>query len=125
MRKNRSEIDGIKYEFNEVHDGKMSYCLTQYGLYTRKKFPYLLCSCSRGEGVINDDHECRILPHSEQVDAYIRSEQRWNDKRRRDKHYKYFEHMSWIDIHNQGVSHFGIHPDDLPRDSIRFDVFHL
>ena len=75
--------------------------------------------------MINDDHECRILSHSEQVDAYIRSERRWNDKRRRDKDYKYFEHMSWIDIHNQGVLHFGIHPDDLPRDSIRFDVFHL
>ena len=33
--------------------------------------------------------------------------------------------MSFVDEKNSGVSHFGLHPDDIPRDSVWFDVFHL
>lgn len=33
--------------------------------------------------------------------------------------------MDWIDVENEGVSHFGLHPNYLPRDNICFDVFHL
>ena len=35
------------------------------------------------------------------------------------------EHMDWIDVHNNGIFHFGIHPMYLPPSNIRFDVFHL
>ena len=35
------------------------------------------------------------------------------------------KHMDWIDIHNVGVSHFGIHPDKMQRHDIRFDVCHV
>ena len=34
------------------------------------------------------------------------------------------DHLDWIDEHNFGVSHFGFHPNDLPRHLLRFDVFH-
>ena len=30
-----------------------------------------------------------------------------------------------MDEHNEGISHFGLDPDFLPQDNIRFDVFHL
>ena len=33
--------------------------------------------------------------------------------------------MDWADRKNKGVSHFGVSPDLLPRDSIRIDTFHL
>ena len=33
--------------------------------------------------------------------------------------------MDWVDVGNLGVSHLGIHPTNLPCNSIRFDVFHL
>ena len=34
-------------------------------------------------------------------------------------------HMDWVDRENIGISHFGVHPELLPRQCIRFDVFHL
>ena len=33
--------------------------------------------------------------------------------------------MDWVDEYNDGCSHFGISPDLLCRDSLRFDMFHL
>ena len=33
--------------------------------------------------------------------------------------------MDFVDKKNSGVSHFGLQSNDLPRDSIWFDVFHL
>ena len=33
--------------------------------------------------------------------------------------------MKWVDEKNDGISHFGLHPDLLPRDGIRFDTFHM
>ena len=34
-------------------------------------------------------------------------------------------HMDWVDENNQGVSHYGLHPDILPHHLLRFDSFHL
>ena len=34
-------------------------------------------------------------------------------------------HRDWCDENNSGVTHFGFHPMYLPRDNIRFDIFHL
>ena len=34
------------------------------------------------------------------------------------------KHMDWVDENNFGISHFGLHPDLLRRDNMRFDVFH-
>ena len=33
--------------------------------------------------------------------------------------------MNWVDRENFGISHFGLHPNELDRDNIRFDIFHL
>ena len=71
---------------------------------------------------------CEVLSHTQQKDRWDRSKRRWEDKRNRLKQgevYDYFKHKDWVDVSNVGVSHFGLHPDLLPRDSLRFDVFHL
>ena len=105
----------------------MLYLLTQHSLFNCKHFPFLLCTCDRGEGVINEDHECKFVSHTEQIDYWERSLRRWNNKRKKvgEMNYHYFDHMQWIDNNNFGISHFGFHPNLLNRDSIRFDVLHL
>ena len=34
-------------------------------------------------------------------------------------------HHAWIDQHNHGILHFGIYPNHLRLNNLRFDVFHL
>eukprot|EP00978_Attheya_sp_CCMP212_P039270 scaffold202834_cov44-Attheya_sp.AAC.1 len=41
------------------------------------------------------------------------------------KEYTVTAHMKSVDQDNLGVSHFGIHPEYLRRENIRFDIFHL
>ena len=53
---------------------------------------------------------------------------RWEAKRRRllpNQKYDESHHKDWCDSSNEGVTHFGVHPDSLPISSIRFDMFHL
>ena len=126
MRERKDEMsNGIKFIFKEVHNGKMLYLLTQHSLFTRKHRPFLLCSCGRGVGVKNPDHECKLLTEIEQTKYWERSLRRWKRKREKDPSYQYFDHMDFVDKENEGISHFGLHPNILPRDSIAFDVFHL
>ena len=121
------ELPDVKIHYYELHDGKMLYLLTQHSLFNRKHFPFLLCTCGRGEGVINEDHECKFVSHTMQEEYWDRSLRRWDEKRQKvgEMNYHYFDHMKWIDINNCGISHFGFHPKLLNRDSIRFDVLHL
>ena len=35
------------------------------------------------------------------------------------------KHLDWCDLENMGITHYGFHPDVLPRGNIRFDIFHL
>lgn len=115
--------------FYELHDGKMLYLLTQHSLFNRRHTPFILCTCKRGDGVINNDHVCTLLSQEEQEQLWDRSIRAWNDKTKRYKQqgkiYEKSKHLDWIDEHNKGVSHYGIHPNLLRRDSLRFDVFHL
>ena len=32
-------------------------------------------------------------------------------------------HRDWCDEYNKGITNYGVHPDYLPRDLIRFDIF--
>jgi hypothetical protein len=132
----RADPTRRNYHYYDLHDGKMLYLLTQHSLWNRKFNPFLLCTCSRGIGVTSPDtHTCVPLSHVEQITAWNRSLRRWNNKtvcqkshqsqQRNAGTYTFSEHMTWIDENNQGVSHFGLHPDLFPRDSIRFDTFHM
>ena len=114
-----------KYFFYDLHDGKMLYLLTQHAQWNRKFHPFLLCKCKRGEGVSDPNHVCKIIDKSEQLTLYDRSKSRWERKKARDPTYNFGKHMNWIDENNHGCSHFGIHPELLPRKNLRFDTFHL
>ena len=71
-------------------------------------------------------HRCTKITHGEMTDLFNRSKRRWEAKRTRvGPVYNRKAHMTWVDETNQGVSHFGIHPDLLPPDNIRFDCFHM
>ena len=105
----------------------MLYLLTQHSLWNRKFHPYLLCQCGKGTGVTNHrEHQCIKIPHAETVALYNRSKLRWDLKTRREgDKYTVKLHMDWIDKNTKGVSHFGLHPNLLPRENIRFDTFHM
>ena len=112
--------------FYDLHDGKMLYLLTQHSAWNRKHKPFLLCNCLRGEGVTgNKEHRCEKILHENQILSYMRSKRRWDLKTTRDQSYTVKKHRDWIDQNNSGISHFGLHPDLLPRDGIRFDTFHM
>ena len=122
----RESTENRNYYFYDLHDGKMLYLLTQHSQWSRKNHPFLLCKCGRGEGVTaNENHVCKRISHEEQIVAYNRSVHRWDLKRSREQHYSVKDHMNWVDDKNGGISHFGLHPDLLPRNGIRFDTFHM
>ena len=115
-----------KYFYYDLHDGKMLYLLTQHSQWNRKHHPFILCTCKRGVGVTNNDnHVCHKISGEEQIHLYNRSQRRWDGKRNEKPSYSVKEHMDWVDEKNKGSSHFGIHPELLPRDSLRFDTFHM
>ena len=116
-----------KYWFYNTHDVKMLYLLCQHSQWNRKEQPYLLCACKRGEGVLKPDtHSCSLRSHSDEIRLWKKSEKKWEHKRsKKGDNYTKKLHADWCDEKNKGVSHFGLHPDLLPRDGIRFDTFHL
>ena len=120
-------IPECKVSFFELHDGKMHYLLTQHSLFNRKHKPFLLCKCMRGAGVVDPDHKCELTSHAETLRLHERSGRRWDRRRSRPDGdtYTVKKHMDWIDVENDGISHFGLHPNLLPRDTLRFDIFHL
>ena len=130
----RNDQNRNNYWYYDLHDGKMLYLLTNHSLWNRKYNPFLLCTCGRGEGVRNTEHICVPKSHEQQIQSWNRSEKRWKLKKAGElvevlstskKYYTYKAHLDWIDKNNDGVSHFGLHPNLLPRDGIRFDVFHM
>ena len=127
LRKNGLEkLQNCNISYYDLHDGKMLYLLTQHSLFNRKHQPFLLCTCQRGEG-IDRNHICKLIDHDEQICLWDRSKRRWLLKKGGVDSEKYLvkHHRDWVDVKNSGVSHLGLHPDELRRDSIRFDVFHL
>ena len=129
LRNNSSGTTRSNYRYYDIHDGKMLYLLTQHSLWNRKFHPFLLCTCTRGAGVISDTHVCIPLTHLEQIESWERSKRRWINKKKQmesqGKCYKTKTHAAWVDENNKGVSHFGLHPNLLPRHDIRFDTFHM
>ena len=121
-------IPDSKLFFFELHDGKMHYLLTQHSLFNRKHYPFLLCKCQRGQGVKDINHKCELISQEETLRLHDRSLRKWTRKRGiptvGDK-WTVKLHMDWVDEKNFGISHFGIHPNTLRRDRLRFDVFHL
>ena len=124
-----SMVEICKLSVYELHDGKMRYLRTQHSLWNRKHRPFLICNCKRSEGVTNPEHECSLISNDETLILWDRSLKRWTRKgenmRSEQTIYKNIAHMDWLDEYNQGISHFGIHPNLLRRDHLRLDVFHM
>ena len=107
----------------------MLHFLTAHSSYNRRHHPFLLCKCQIGQGCIDENHECVLIPHEEQINHWDRSKRRWDRRTSADQvlkkgPYTQKNHMDWIDEHNFGISHFGLHPSLLRRDNIRFDNLH-
>ena len=119
----------------DVHDGKMLYSLLQYSMWNRKHSPFIMCKYKRREGLNNDSHECTMFDDETYKNLWIKSKDRWEYKKKKDsrrtpstlriKSYENSHHRDWCDSKNFGVTHYGIHPDQLHVSSMRFDVFHL
>ena len=74
-------------------------------------------------------HVCTLQKDKDEVILWLVFKERW-EKKRSEKgegalSYTRKKRMDRFNKHNEGVSHFGIHPDLLPRSKIRFDTFHL
>ena len=123
---NNSNHKWRNFHFYDLHNGKMLCLLVQHSLWNRKNFPFLLCKCKRGQGV-DENHTCIPINMCEEMHLRERSVRRWDKKRRVIGVEKYHIriHMDWVDQHNDGVSHFGVSPELLPRDTLRMDVFHM
>ena len=58
---------------------------------------------------------------------------RWNDKRAHDallqppphEEHDFSANMDWINRLNDGISHFGLHPNDFSIKLIHYDAFHI
>ena len=76
---------------------------------------------------MNENHACILITHDEKILRWNRSLKRWDRKQKQvgTKKYSVKDHMDWIDVNNIRISHFGIDPNLLRRNDIRFDVFHL
>ena len=67
-----------------------------------------------------------MTPHDRQVELHTRFLHRWERQtQRHGSAYTKKKHMDWVDVENDGCSDFGISPEFLSRDCIRFDMFHL
>ena len=125
----RNDENRQNYCYYDLHDGKILYLLTNHSLWNRKNNPFLLCNCGRSKGVRNTEHICVPKSHKEQIQSWKYYEKQWKLKKAREeldgKKYMYKSHSDWIDNSNDCVSHFGLHPDLLPCNGIRFDVFHM
>ena len=110
----------------DVHDGKMLCNLTQHSLWNRKNYPFLLCKCKRGQAVRNySNHRCKMISDKDQLRYYERSRDTFESKFSgiRSK-VNVNKHCQWADENNYGITHFGIHPNDLQNSAIGFDCLH-
>ena len=106
----------------DVHDGKMVYELTQYSKWNRSGTPNILCYCYKGEG-LKANHVCEMLTTLDYSHWWCQSEVKWDAKNPMSQDAD--KHCDWADLENNGVTHFGVKPEQFPIDSIRFDTFHL
>ena len=83
-------IDNCNFHFYDMHDAKMLYMITQHSSWARKHYPFLLCKCNRSDGVVNENHECKIINHDDQLKYYDRSKK---DGRERNQKMKLIQQM--------------------------------
>ena len=77
---------------------------------------------------------CTLRDDGDEKVLFNASKERWERKINEEevevraynqRSYTKKSHLDWCDKHNKGATHFGVHPDLLPRSKIRFGTFHL
>ena len=113
-----------------MHDAKFAYTLTQHAGCSFLKSSYILCGCNKGEAVGNNKYVCKLATDLEQLLLYNASAKKWatitthtSDPKLQKKEKE--KHKKWIQWHNKGITHFGLHPSLLPLSAIQCDVFHM
>ena len=125
VEKDSANILERKVHVYEVHDGKMIYALTAHSLWNRQHHPFLLCSCQRGDGVVDPNHQCTIISDAEHERLFDKSLQKFLEKKAQFANWNEDLHRAYADKNLKGCTHFGFDPNDLRYSWIRFDVFHL
>ena len=117
-------VRGKNITIYEVHDCKMLYSLLQCSMWNRKHHPFCLCDCMKGDGVINPDHVCTFITDENHVKLWEQSLKVYTEKSQ-DPRWNESHHKDYCDFYLKGCTHFGFHPRELIRSSIRFDMLHL
>ena len=117
-------LDDCEFYFFEMDDAKFLHILTQHSLWNRLFQPFLLYKCQRGEGVWSADHKCKRLSDGIYKRYWDCLGTKFEKEKGKNLSYTVAKHKDWCDKHNFGITHFGVHPDNLPLSSIRFDTFH-
>ena len=113
-------VRGRNITIYEVHDCKMLYNLLQCSMWNRKNHPFALCDCLLGDGVINPDHVCTFITDEDHVKLWDESLHVYTEKCK-DPRWNEAHHKDYCDSYLKGCTHFGFHPRELIRSSIRFD----
>ena len=61
----------------------------------------------------------------EELNYYNKSKAHWDTEKEKNNNYNTKKHKDWCNKSNMGITHYGIHPDELPRSRIVFDLFHM
>ena len=88
-------------------------------------FDYLVLAANLYLNVKDPEHECEIVSDAERLELYNKSKNKYDQESFLNVAYSRKTHRKWCDIDNFGITHFGVHPTDLSREHIRFDVFHM
>lgn len=67
--------NGARVYIYKLHDAKMLYILTQHSYWNRVGCPYLLCDCTKGETVTNNNHCCNMNTYNVEIACWTRSKQ--------------------------------------------------
>ena len=123
MFKEELSKQGTNLTLYDVHDAKMLYNLTQHSQWNRKYHPFVLCKCKRGKAAVNArTHKCQIISDADQLKYHNKSITKFKevyDNKYDDRNVD--NHRNWADVKNNGITHFGFHPNLLLYSSIAFD----
>ena len=101
----------------------MIYALTGHSLWNHVYHPFLLCSCQRGDGVLDSNHKCTML--SEKIRVFDKSLCKYTEKKYEDLNYDETKYCHYTDKSLKGCTHYRFSPTDLKHSSSRFDMIHL
>ena len=112
--------------WNNWHDGKTIYLLTQHSIFNRKHNQFFLYRCKWEFTIHNRNHICEVIPHAYHVSLYNSLRYTWDRNiRNQGDNYTSVLHRYWSDEHYFGISHYSIHPDHLHHDCIQFNGFNI